>query len=435
MTFTVVIGAPMVLTARFVGASESDIGILNALPTGLLLMQIIGAGLVERYGMRPVMVLGWTLRTVAVLPVIATPLLVGRVSPGYLVALGLGLPILVFSLVRGMATTAWLPWLSELLPPTRRGRYFGSEQMVINISAFVTLVACGLFLGSGPEAWRYSVLFACAFVTGISSVLFLRRVPAGQPDPTRRGQPHPRVRDTLRRMRKLLVYEPYRRTWRFIGLQTFAISPMPIFLVLFLRDQAGMAEGVVLKIQAMMTFGVLVSAVLWGRLSDSAGSRPMLRISGVMIIAVGVFWMFAAAGVFRPGLVAVGLALLVYGVFQSMHGVAVTRMMMGCCPRRAVTAGTALLQVTTAMAAALASIGWGFAVRGLGGAQPGGPAPAYAIFFLGCVALALAAQTMLTRVPEPRALRTGQVLQVLYGWPMRALSALATGNGRRKDRD
>jgi MFS family permease len=428
MMFTIALGAPMVLLARFLGATEGVIGILNAIPTGLVIMQLVGAGLVERQGTRRIMVLGWFSRTIFILPIIAAPLLAGRLPGDWLIVLGLGLPLLAFSFLRGIATTAWLPWLNELLPATRRGRFFGTEQMVINISAFGTLLLCGWFLGEDPEAWRYSVLFLACFFAGMMSVFFLRKVPGGHPDPAMSGQPRQRAGDRWRQVRRLLNYGPWFRTWRFIVVQVFAISPVPMFLVLFLRDQLQLPEGIVLKMQAMMTLGVLLSAVAWGRLSDSAGSRPMLRIAGVSLIAVISFWLFAACGLFRPPVALVVIAFLVYGMFQSMHGIAQARMTIGCCPQRMITIATAIIGVSVSLAAATASIGWGFVLEHLGGANPGGPVLGYAVMFLTCAGLSLAAQTMLTRVPEPRAMSARRVLQVLYGWPVRVLASLAAGN-------
>ena len=68
--------APLVLLARFVGADEGDIGILLSLTPFMLLLQLFGTNIAERWGYRRLMTAGWTVRSAMLLAAMT-----GRDSP------------------------------------------------------------------------------------------------------------------------------------------------------------------------------------------------------------------------------------------------------------------------------------------------------------------------------------------------------------------
>jgi len=422
--FTIALGAPMVLTARFLGAGESAIGALIALTPFLATLQMFSTELAERWGYRRLMVTCWSGRAFMLLLVVPLPFLTGRLSPGLLVA-GLFVPLFAFNAIRGVAACAWFPWIRELIPADRRGYFLGLEQRVVHGSVLVTLLLSGWFLGTSPQGWRFSALFAAAWGAGLASALVLTRIPDRMPEASRQRSSRS-VRARLAAVKQVWAHKPFRRVTRFGALSTFAQAAIPGFLVLYLRDELGWPERTILLFGAGSTLGVFMIAVLWGRWSDRVGSRPLLRlvVAGQMVLLSA--WVLFATGVLGASSLTVGPVYILTGVLFASQAIALIRLFLSACPENETTLGIMVYQVTACFFGGCAPVLWGFALRGLrrwAGAEPGATSLPFAVFFVVALVLLGAAQLLLSRIPEPEAMPTRRLLvQVLWGWPLRVLS-------------
>lgn len=437
INFTIALGAPMVLLARRLGASDVAIGVINSIALFTVILQILAPPFIERIGPKRAMLMGWGLRSMMLTPVLFFPLVQDKVQGATLV-LVLGVLMLLYSSIRGFASAAWLPWLSQLLPAEKRGLYFGSEQQVMNLTGFITLIFCGWFLGSEPGPWRYSFVYLICIAAGVCSVLCLNRTPDDHgvhvaKKPRRTG------RSWTGSMMHVLADTSFRRTTLFVCVYTFALSAQGAFMVLFLREEIDFSEGLVLKLQAAATLGVFFTAVYWGRLSDRVGSRPLLRVFDIAIIGILVFWTVVAA---LHAKVPAWLVFTVYfagGIFTAAHAVAQTRLVFTCCPASERTFGMALFAVTTAMCGGAAPIVFGFILEWM---RPAASIPGevplshgYTVIFGLMALLAIASQLLLSRVPELRRLPTHRVVvQVIYDWPIKVLSGVVSTGRRRGEK-
>ena len=108
-----VMDSPVILYAESLGASATVIGLIQGITPLMVVFQIPAADHVGRVGYKRFITTGWTLRLVFVLPLIAVPLLSGVLNPQSQLALVIG-ALIGFNLVRGIASTAWFPWITEL---------------------------------------------------------------------------------------------------------------------------------------------------------------------------------------------------------------------------------------------------------------------------------------------------------------------------------
>lgn len=428
VNFTIALGAPLVLTARYIGCSEGIIGLLNALGPLMVVLQLFAAGAIHRMGYRRLMLMGWGARSFMLLLIVPLPFLVGTVPGAWLVA-GMVVPIFLFNAIRGFASAAWLPWLSAILPPGKRGLFLGTEQRVMNLSAFVTLIACGAFLGANPERWQYSTLFVLAWIAGMMSVVFLKRAPEAHPKHDE-SEDSRRLSSFFRRARRAWRRRRFRHVTLYAALFTFAGAAQPIFLILFLKEGLDVAEGIILKLQAGAMLGVLLTAVFWGKLSDAVGSKPLLRISNLVIGLVFFYWTLAAFNAFTPGLVDMGAIYILGGIFTAAHAVGQVRLVLGSCPERETTSGMVVYQVVVALAGGMAPILFGFGLEEH--RRFDATNFPFALAFGLMVALMAASQYLLGRVRESGAHPTRRVLTgMLYDWPIKVLSGLPVGGRRR----
>jgi MFS family permease len=277
VNFTIALGAPMVLTARYLGADESIVGLLISLTPFLATLQIFGANIADRWGYRKLMVVGWASRAFMLLPAIAAPLLIGRVAPGILIWIFFA-ALFAFNAIRGVSGCAWFPWLKMLIPEEGRGYYLGLEQRVINFCVLITLIVAGSILSGTPAGWHYSIVFCLSWAAGIYSAFILAKVPDQRPSDVSNREPLD-LRAMRLVIRRIWAHKPYRRIIRFGVLHSFAYMAFPGFLVLYLRNGLGWSDGVVLIVSSALTFGIMLTAVAMGQLSDRAGSRPLMRLA------------------------------------------------------------------------------------------------------------------------------------------------------------
>lgn len=444
----------MVLLARNLGAGETMIGFLISLTPFLLVLQLVTTNYAEKWGYRQLMLAGWFTRSFMLLLIVPLPFLIGKVSNAWLLW-GLALPMIAFNTIRGFAAGAWLPWLTQLVPVEKRGRYLGIESQLINLSASAMLLGCGWFLGKNPAPWRYSFLFAISWAAGMMSVWFLKRVPAMMP-PEHTRRPSRSPREIAAALLSAWRHKPLRRTTRYVALYTFAITAIPGFLVIYLRDQLNWEEGRIVILQSVSPIGCLMTAHLWGRMSDRSGSRPLLRLSLTCLALLVVPWCLSSAGFWRLGTWTIVMIYLLWGVAGAAHNVPQVRLVLGACPPGEVTVGMSMYQILTSLSGGIAPVLWGYLLEllkgpgdagavsqagaraaGAGAAAVSGPAwlsflgpfgSAFSILFLACVIILLISQFLLSRVEEPKAMGTRELfVQMFWEWPIRAISGGGAG--------
>jgi MFS family permease len=369
------------------------------------------------------MMAGWRARALLLLLVGPLPLLTGRVPLGVLLGALLAL-IAGFNAVRGFSSGAWIPWVAQVVPAGQRGRYFGREQAVVNTGVLLTLLVGGWVLGAQPQGWRYSVLFVAAGAAGLVSVGFLERVPWHRP-----GLPEPRAGGTLmeflRRFRALWGRAAFRRVTIYTALQSLALGGFSGFLVVYLRDRLNLSERSILMLGSASTVGSLATARALGRLSDHAGSRPLMRLAGLGQITLLTLWWGSAAGWVPLNAPAVAAIYAAGGILGASSAIAQLRLFMGCAPAEEISVATTGHQVIVSVCLGLGPLAWGAALDAMHAYTAWN---AYGVFFA-CAALScVAVQVYLSRVPDRDALPTMSVLgKLFWEWPLRVLSGPAWG--------
>ena len=422
VNFTLALGAPMVLTARFLGAGESLLGCLLSFTPFLVILQLFASNLAERWGYRRLMLAGWGTRACLLLLAAPLPLLHGRVPDALLLG-ALTAVLFGFNLVRGFSSGAWLPWISQRISEPLRGRYFGWEQSVVSFSVLLALFTAGAFVGKAAAGWKYAVLLLVSWLAGWLSIAILRRVPCQMP-PAAEQRARRDWRQLLHAYRSVWAEKSFRRVCRFSVMNSLAIAAFPGFLLLFQRDRLALGEGVVLMLASGSTFGVLLTALFWGRFTDRFGSRPTLRLAGAGQFFVLIAWMLTAAGLHHPGLVEVALLCVLFGVVQCASSIPQLKLFLAACPAQEITVAVTLNGVLVAVSGGMAPVVWGVLLQILRAhGAPSGLLQAFSIFFAAAALLTLAAQVILSRIREPRAVPTLEVMvTLLRDWPLRVIS-------------
>src|SRR5204862_6660817 len=126
LSFQIVLGSPMVLYAKTLGASATVLGIIAGMMPLLVIFQIPAASYISRVGFKRFVYAGWGTRVMFIFGMALVPLTGGFLDARNRLAL-MFLLLFCFNLSRGISSCAWLPWITALVPLTLRGRYLARD--------------------------------------------------------------------------------------------------------------------------------------------------------------------------------------------------------------------------------------------------------------------------------------------------------------------
>ena len=176
LSFQVVLGSPMVLYAKSLGASATVVGIIAGMMPLLVISQIPAANHINRIGYKRFVYAGWGTRVLFIFVIALVPLAATLLDTGNRLALLIGL-LFCFNLSRGISSCAWLPWITGLVPAGVRGKYLARDAAVMNSASFISMIVAALLLGNEPHGWQFALTFGFSAVTGAISLSFLKRIP------------------------------------------------------------------------------------------------------------------------------------------------------------------------------------------------------------------------------------------------------------------
>lgn len=257
--------------ARSLGAGGLHVGILGALPTGMLFCQFLAAIVANhlQYRRRLWMTVSIIQRLIC-LPIALGPYL----FPAAPLTLWVWLLITLTAVNHGMlhfATPLWLSWMGDYLPRKGLGRYWGVRHLWMQWTAAACLLGGALFLSLSGLSVRpaFSVLIVVGAVAGVADILIFIKVK----EPRIKPAPELKLRDVLAgpfRHAGFRSFIAYGCFWHFA-----AMVGAP-FITLFLLSHVGMSLFQVLMLWACSWIGGALLSVRLGGLVDEFGNRPVI---------------------------------------------------------------------------------------------------------------------------------------------------------------
>ena len=146
LSFQMVVGSPMILYAKGLGATATQLGLIAGMLPLLNVLQIPAARYVGRVGHKRFVLGGWSVRVGFIALMAAVPLS-GRFlgQGGQLVAI-MAL-LFLFNTSRGISACGWLPWITSIIPSSLRGKYLTRESAVANLASFGAFLLAGSITG------------------------------------------------------------------------------------------------------------------------------------------------------------------------------------------------------------------------------------------------------------------------------------------------
>ncbi len=420
-SWSVALGSPMILYFKHLGASATVLGVVSALAPLLTLLQIPASRHAEQTGYRDFMLRGWTIRTVFLFGMVFIPLLPASISTGTRMAAMLAL-LLLFNISRGIAMCAWLPWLTQWVPETVRGRYISIEHITISVTTLFAISLSSFALGLNESEARYAIVFGLSFIGASASLYFLRGIPSvPAPEGTRSAHSPP--------WRAMLEFAPFRHLLIYNLIHTAAMAGAGVFWIPLLRDHFHKSDSFILGLVVIMSGLAAPCLALASRVVDRVGSRPLLFVSGAFLILHFALWGAAGAGVMPMNLLSAFLIQGSAAVGHALLYMPTMRLLLATVPVMGRSHFLAVFTSANALAGGLMPIAWGALLDGLEQVRfQTGPLTwnNYSILYALLILMIAIGLIQRRRLTEPRAMKTEEFLkELLIRTPARALSRLA----------
>ncbi|NQV23684.1 MAG: MFS transporter [Rhodopirellula sp.] len=272
MTYTQLTLCPAgIAFARHLGGSGLHIGILGAIPTGMLFLQFLSAVVANHLEFRRGLWMAVSIvQRLVLLPVALGPVLFPNVSPTFWLWGFLGLSAVNHGLLH-FATPLWMSWMGDYLPRNQLSRFWGVRHLWMQWAGAASLLFASCLMQSYGQQIQmaFAILIVIAAVPGVADILLFW--PVHEPPVTK-------IAET--RIRKVLS-EPFRnRDFRsfisFMSFWHFAAMVGAPFISLFLLAEVGMSLSRLLLLWVFCWVGGAACSARIGGLAERFGHRPIL---------------------------------------------------------------------------------------------------------------------------------------------------------------
>jgi MFS family permease len=399
LCFQIIVGAPVVLLAKDLGANSTILGVIASFTPLLTILQLPAARFLGRHSYRSFALAGWTTRILFIAIAAMVPLL-GFFSRG--IRLGILLFCLFcFSAIRGFSSAAFLPWVTGIVPSEFRGRFISLDHFFINSGSVLIMLVSALLMAGQSEPWRYSLVLWVSVAGAAVSLVYLGGIPEGRHSSS---IPTSSARVPLSSM---LRNVPFRNSMLFGLLFTTVAGGLGVFPVEYLKMQAGFSTSAIYALSAGTFLAPLFILQRVGRWVDRRGSIPMLRLATGSFGVVLLFWFAMSAGILPHGWGLVFLLNITGGMAMAAFNMANLHFGMSVVPAEGKIHYFAVSTVIINLATGIVPVVWGVILDSLGGLDlVEGPLHLrrHSFYFLGIALLsfaALASSRILIR-PDPK---------------------------------
>lgn len=290
-------------------ANPLEIGFLSSVPMLVNLIQPLGAYLSDRTTSRHYYCL-WIYGTSRLLWLI---LAIGiglcnwhHTDPHQLVTLTL-VVLLVSHILGALGSASWLSWLAALVPSRLRGRYFSIRNSAASLTNLISVPLLGLIVSHwfGGAIQGYGVVMLLGIVAGFVSLAFQNFMVDVNPQAQKLAastvksnqkiinqfvpEPSPNAETKIWQDANFLMFLVY---W---GLWMFSVNLSAPFFNIYMLDNLSLDISWVTLYSSLHAGAHLLMLIVWGKLADRTGNRPLLLLIGIVVALTPLLWLGTSA--------------------------------------------------------------------------------------------------------------------------------------------
>lgn len=277
-------GAVFILFLDELGLDNAQIGFLLAIIPFLGVIAPFIAPYVSRFGYKRTYVTFLGLRMFVITFLLLTPAVLARYGTSG-AFIWVATIILLFAICRAIAETGAYPWRKEIVPDNIRGKYSAVNSMSVTLAGILVVAAAGYVIETLTGLQPFMILISVGIVIGVISVIAFTRVPAE--DSSRRESTG---KNQWHQMAKALRSPNFVLFLTVLGLTTLGGFSVISFVPLYMKEEIGLADGVVVLLSVGTYIGALVTSFLWGWAADRYGSKPVMQLGLYLLLFLPVAW-------------------------------------------------------------------------------------------------------------------------------------------------
>lgn len=279
-------------------ASAIEVGMLASIPMLANLLQPIGAYFSERTNSRHNYCL-WVYgpsRLLWLILVVGIALFSwGKAETHQLINWTLAI-VFLSHFLGAFGSASWLSWLAVLVPRRLRGRYFGLRNSAASLTSLVSVPILGWMVSAwgGGSIQGYGIVLLLGIAAGIISLGFQFFMVDVNPQVQHQVPNEPQEAiETFNSPAWLEVFKDpnFLRFLLYIGVWMFAVNLSAPFFNLYLLDNLSLDIRWVTLYNSLAAGANMLMLVVWGRIADRVGNRPLLMFSGILVAITPLLWL------------------------------------------------------------------------------------------------------------------------------------------------
>ena len=297
-------GSVFILYLDELGLNTGQIGLMLAFVPLLGVLAPIVSPISTRFGYKRIFVLMRAVRNIPIAFLLFTPVVLNRYGETSAFQWVAGC-ILLFALFRVIGETGSFSWRKDIVPDGIRGKFAAISSMTTTIASILVILLAGYVIDQGEGLTRFMVLIGIGVIFGVLSIFFFMRAPAES-----KLSHHPSRTNLWSGTKESLRNHGFLLFLLVLGLATVGTQMSISFVPLFMKEQVGLSEGIVVLLSIGTYIGALFTSYFWGWAADRYSSRPIMQVSLVLLILLPISWMFLPRHDPASAVLAMGIAFI-----------------------------------------------------------------------------------------------------------------------------
>lgn len=285
------------------GANPLEVGMLSSIPMLTSVLQPLGALLAERSHSRHFFC-WWTFipaRLLWLIPIAGICWMSWSNTNSHQLVNWTLATIFASNILAGLGTSSWLSWMTALVPHRLRGRYFGLRNSAASLTTLIAVPLAGFAISilPGSAIQGYGIVLGLGIIAGIISLAcqnFMVDVNPQLPPPSLLSPSKlssPAVAEVIQPPPILSLFRDFNfvKFLLYFGLWAFAVNSIVPFYNLYLLDNLKLDISLVSLYASLHAGTNLVMLIVWGKIADRVGNRPLLLLIGLLVGILPVFWL------------------------------------------------------------------------------------------------------------------------------------------------
>lgn len=256
----------LIVFALALGASNTVIGILGALPyIATLLMEVPGAKLVEYFRRKTIFLIATGISRCIWLLVILAPYLFAKHTLWFV-----GGAYFLLRCLEYLADPSWTSWAADLVPDRIRGAFWARRSVYVSIAGMIGSLLAGTYLDLFPKEsyLGFATLFGFGMLVGLYSNTIMNKIT----EPAYRDHNHYRLKDFFKIDGQFRTY-----SWTMMAYQ-FAVMIASPFFTVYMLEYLKLSYTSYVIVGAIAIVSRILANPHFGYVSDRYGDKPVALI-------------------------------------------------------------------------------------------------------------------------------------------------------------